>query len=168
MKSRNPVKAQYEAVLAAPFGRIGILLTDDKDKLHGIDLLPEDHPVQAATSLLAHRVAHALNHYFDNPKSNFDLPLAVFGTPYQTKVWHALTAIPLGQTTTYGQLAHLLGSSPRAVGQACGANPLPIIIPCHRVVASNGRGGFMHAASGAPLTYKDWLLDHESGIATSA
>lgn len=165
MKSRSAVP-HYQAVLSAPFGRLGILLTDNQ--VYGIDFLPGKHPLQPASSLLANRVATALNRYFDDPKSRFDLPLAIFGTAYQTQVWQALTAIPVGQTTTYGQLAGLLGSSPRAVGQACGANPLPIIIPCHRVVAANGRGGFMHAASGAPLTYKDWLINHESGIATGA
>lgn len=166
MKSRSAVQSHYQAVLSAPFGSLGILLTDDQ--VYGINFLPGNHPLQAATSLLARRVAAALNRYFDDPKTSFDLPLAIFGTAYQTRVWQALTAIPVGQTTTYGQLARLLGSSPRAVGQACGANPLPIIIPCHRVVAANGRGGFMHAASGAPLTYKDWLINHESGIATGA
>jgi len=166
MKSRCAVQLRYQAVLSAPFVSLGILLSDKQ--VYGIDFLPGNHPVQAASSLLARRVAAAFNHYFDDPKSTFDLPLAIFGTAYQTRVWQALTAIPVGQTTTYGQLARLLGSSPRAVGQACGANPLPIIIPCHRVVAANGHGGFMHAASGAPLTYKDWLIHHESGIATSA
>lgn len=165
MTSRT-IQSHYQAVLPTPFGCIGMVLTDDK--LHGIDFLPADYPLQAPDSPLARRVAAALNHYFDDPGSRFDLPLAIFGTAHQAKLWRALTAIPPGHTTTYGQLARLLDSSPRAVGQACGANPLPIIIPCHRVLAANGRGGFMHAASGAPLTYKDWLLNHESRIAAGA
>lgn len=165
MKSRT-IQSHYQAVLPTPFSCIGIVLTDDK--LHGIDFLPADYPLQAPDSPLARRVAAALDHYFEDPTSSFDLPLAILGTAHQVKVWHALAAIPPGRTTTYGQLARLLGSSPRAVGQACGANPLPIIIPCHRVVAAHGRGGFMHQVSGAPLTYKDWLLNHESRIAADA
>ena len=162
MKS-STIQSHYQAVLPTPFGCVGILLT--QGELRGIDFLPADYPVQAPVTPLARRVTAALNRYFDAPENSFDLPLAIFGTAHQTKVWRALTTIPPGHTTTYGQLARLLGSSPRAVGQACGANRLPIIIPCHRVVAANGPGGFMHATSGAPLTYKDWLLNHESRIA---
>ncbi len=165
MKIRT-IQSPYQAVLPTPFGCAGILLTNDE--LHGIDFLPANYPVQTPATPLARRVAAALNRYFDDPESSFDLPLAILGTAHQTKVWRALTAIPPGHTTTYGQLARLLGSGPRAVGQACGANRLPIIIPCHRVVAANGPGGFMHATNGAPLTYKDWLLNHESRITAGA
>jgi methylated-DNA-[protein]-cysteine S-methyltransferase len=70
-------------------------------------------------------------------------------------------AIPAGQSATYGARAKRLGTAARAVGQACGANPLPILIPCHRVVAAHGLGGFMHSAAGAPLDVKTWLLAHE-------
>jgi methylated-DNA-[protein]-cysteine S-methyltransferase len=83
------------------------------------------------------------------------------GTPFQLRVWHALMAIPAGQPATYGALAKRLGTGARAVGQACGANPLPILIPCHRVVAASGLGGFMHSAAGTPLDVKTWLLAHE-------
>jgi methylated-DNA-[protein]-cysteine S-methyltransferase len=84
------------------------------------------------------------------------------------RVWHALMKIPAGRPTTYGALAQRLGTAPRAVGQACGANPLPILIPCHRVVAAGGLGGFMHAASGAPLDVKTWLLAHEGSAAPAS
>ncbi len=165
MKIRT-IQSHYQAVLPTPFGCIGIVLANEK--LHGIDFLPADYPLQAPDSPLSRRVAAALNHYFDDPGSSFDLPLEILGTAHQVKVWHALIAIRPGHTSTYGQLARLLDSSPRAIGQACGANPLPIIIPCHRVVAANGRGGFMHQVSGAPLTYKNWLLRHESRITAGA
>ena len=92
---------------------------------------------------------------------SFDLPFVPSGTPFQLRVWHALMNIPAGQSTTYGALAKQLGTAARAVGQACGSNPLPILIPCHRVVAAHGLGGFMHASSGAPLDVKSWLLAHE-------
>jgi methylated-DNA-[protein]-cysteine S-methyltransferase len=102
-----------------------------------------------------------LDAYWGNPIHLFELPIAPQGTPFQLRVWHALKNIPAGQPTTYGALAKQLGTAARAVGQACGANPLPIVIPCHRVVAASGLGGFMHASGGAPLDVKTWLLKHE-------
>jgi methylated-DNA-[protein]-cysteine S-methyltransferase len=77
-------------------------------------------------------------------------------------LWEALCEIPCGRTQTYGELARRLGAEPRAVGQACGDNRLPIVIPCHRVVAANGIGGFAHASSGYLLEAKRWLLAHEA------
>ena len=76
------------------------------------------------------------------------------------RVWQAIAAIPLGQTRTYGQLAHQIGSGPRAVANACGANHLTLLIPCHRVVAQNGIGGFMQSTPNG-LVVKKWLLKHE-------
>ena len=80
---------------------------------------------------------------------------------FYRRVYALARRILPGQTRTYGELAQQLGSGPRAIGRACGDNPIPLIIPCHRVVAKNGPGGFMHHASGAPLAIKDWLLRHE-------
>ena len=77
--------------------------------------------------------------YFDGKRTAFDLPLSPAGTPFQQQVWRAMCEIPYGETRTYGDLAQDLGSSARAVGTACGKNPIPIIIPCHRVVGANGR-----------------------------
>jgi methylated-DNA-[protein]-cysteine S-methyltransferase len=77
-------------------------------------------------------------------------------------VWRAIGAIRPGVTRTYGQIAVELGSAPRAVGQACGDNPLPLLIPCHRVVAADGPGGFAHSAAGFHQTVKQWLLAHEA------
>jgi methylated-DNA-[protein]-cysteine S-methyltransferase len=76
-------------------------------------------------------------------------------------VWQALRRIPGGSTQSYGELARQLHTAPRAVGQACGANPIPVIIPCHRVLARNGLGGFMSSAGGDSLAIKRWLLEHE-------
>ena len=83
--------------------------------------------------------------------------------PFQQRVYEVTRAIAPGRTLTYGELATAIGEpgAARAVGQACGANPLPILIPCHRVLAANGLGGFMHASRGAPLDVKTWLLAHE-------
>ena len=156
----------YQAVLTAPFAALGIQIADNK--LHAIHFLTAHHPRLAPTCALSQRVCTALAQYFSDPGYVFDLPINWFGTAHRLKVWHALTRLPVGGATTYGQLAQQLNSSPRAVGQACGANPLPIIVPCHRVVAAHGRGGFMHATSGAPLDYKAWLLSHESRIRQGA
>lgn len=100
--------------------------------------------------------------YLDDPRSRFDLPLALEGTPFRRRVWGAIRAIGPGCTRTYGQIAADLGSAPRAVGQACGDNPLPLVIPCHRVVAADGLGGFAHSGAGFHRTVKRWLLDHEA------
>ena len=84
-------------------------------------------------------------------------------TTHQRRVWEAIQGIPTGETTSYAEIAKQLHSAPRAVGRACGANRLPIIIPCHRVIAKNGGlGGFMNASDGNPLEIKRWLLQHES------
>lgn len=89
------------------------------------------------------RARDQIEAYFDGTLKEFDLPLAPMGTPFQRKVWQALSRIPFGAVRTYGDLARELGTAPRALGGACGRNPLPIIIPCHRVLASNnGLGGY--------------------------
>lgn len=80
-----------------------------------------------------------LGAYFQGRRRQFDLPLRPTGTPFQLRVWEVMRAIPFGSVRTYGALARELGSAPRAVGQACGRNPLPIVIPCHRVVGAGGQ-----------------------------
>lgn len=101
-----------------------------------------------------------LSSYFKNPCHRFQLPFKSTGSVYQKKVWEALTRIPSGQPLTYGELACLLQSSPRAIGQACKRNPLALFVPCHRVIGRNNVGGYMGDA--ACLSYKSALLAHES------
>jgi methylated-DNA-[protein]-cysteine S-methyltransferase len=103
--------------------------------------------------------ADQLQDYFDGQRAEFDLPLAPFGTPFRQRVWAALRAIPAGETRSYGDIARLLGSSARAVGQANSENPIPIIIPCHRVVGSGGLLGGYSGGEG-PET-KRYLLELE-------
>ncbi len=98
--------------------------------------------------------------YLQNPSFSFDIPLSQHGTTFQQRVWQAIAAIPAGQVRTYGQLAREIGSGPRAVANACGANNLPLVVPCHRVVAQNGLGGFMQGKQNG-LLIKQWLLRHE-------
>jgi methylated-DNA-[protein]-cysteine S-methyltransferase len=83
------------------------------------------------------------------------------GTAFQQRVWQAMREIPLGETISYGALAKQLNSSARAVGNACRTNPIPIIIPCHRIVAKHGIGGFSGMIQGTRITMKEWLLRHE-------
>lgn len=114
---------------------------------------------QTETPLLL-RARDQLHAYFDGELTEFDLPVAPAGTPYRRAVWRALQTIPYGATRTYGQVAALAGGSPRSVGTANGANPIPIIIPCHRVLASNGLGGY---SGGDGTDTKRYLLDLETG-----
>ena len=102
-----------------------------------------------------------LEAFIDSPSFRFTVMLSVEGTLHQMAVWRAMQQIPRGETRTYGDMARAIKSAPRAVGQACGKNPVPIIIPCHRVVSSTGLGGFMGAQDGDPIKIKQWLLAHE-------
>lgn len=113
---------------------------------------------QGETSLLR-RAREQLHAYFDGELTEFDLPLHPSGTPYQKRVWQALYAIPYGETRCYLDIARAAGGSPRSVGQANGNNPIPIIIPCHRVLAATHLGGY---SGGEGLVTKRWLLAHES------
>ena len=150
----------YQAKLPVPFGVLGIRC--DEHVLLGIDFLPATEKSQRATSAFAETVCEQLLSYLKNPDAQFTVPLKPRGTPHQQKVWQAMRNIPRGETRSYGELAAELKSGAQAVGQACGANPIPIIIPCHRVVGKSGLGGFMQHASGDPLDIKRWLLTHEA------
>ena len=150
----------FNAVIDAPFGKVGIRL--EGDAVREIVYLPDSIANVAPETPLAKQTAEQIERYFERASAKFDLPLASVGTAFQQRVWQAISDIPPGAVRTYGQLAKQLGSAPRAVGQACGANPIALIIPCHRVVGSGGSlGGFMNAAAGDPITIKRWLLKHE-------
>jgi methylated-DNA-[protein]-cysteine S-methyltransferase len=149
----------YQAKLPVPFGVLGIRCAGDA--LTGIDFLPATAKPLRATSAIAKTVCEQLLRYFEDTDVQFTVPLKPGGTPHQQKVWRAMLSIPRGETRSYGELAAELKSGAQAVGQACGANPIPIIIPCHRVVSKSGLGGFMGHASGNSLDIKRWLLAHE-------
>jgi len=93
-------------------------------------------------SPLLDEAARQLADYFVGKRHQFVLPLAPEGTPFEEDIWAAMQRIPYGQTRSYGELAHDVGSAPRAVGRACGKNPIPIVIPCHRILAKGGLGGY--------------------------
>lgn len=148
-----------QAIFVAPFAALGIRL--ELGRLTGIDFMPPQTQALAPQDPLAQQVCAQLAAYLADPAFVFDLPLGLGGTPFQQRVWQALGGIAPGKTQSYGELAQHLGSAPRAVGQACGANPVPIVVPCHRVVAKHGLGGFMNYSGGEPLAIKRWLLRHE-------
>jgi len=150
----------FDARLPTPFAVLGIRTSGEW--LTGIEYLPRGVATLDPVNRLAARVCRQLERYLDDPEFKFDLPYEFSGTAFQQRVWHAICAIPSGETLTYLDVARQLQSAPRPVGGACGANRIPLVIPCHRVVASHGIGGFMNARGGAPIAIKQWLLRHES------
>lgn len=150
----------YDAVVTAHGFALGIRC-DGADWIEEIEFIAPRCEEKARTPLAA-EAARQLNAWLKDPDFVFSLPLKPSGTPFQRRVWAQIAAIPRGRTRTYGELATALGNAPRAVGQACGANPFPIVVPCHRVVASDGGlGGFARNRGGFLLATKRWLLDHE-------
>jgi methylated-DNA-[protein]-cysteine S-methyltransferase len=150
----------FAAKLETPFAVLG-MCTDGR-ALTRLTYLPLDEPLQAPTDAVADRAARELARYLDDPAYRFSVPLATGGTAFQQRVWQALHTIPPGESRTYGEVARMVRSAARAVGQACGANRIALIIPCHRVVGAMGSlGGFMNAEAGDPIVIKRWLLRHE-------
>jgi methylated-DNA-[protein]-cysteine S-methyltransferase len=154
---------RFDAVVPAPFGAVGV--KTDGEAVTEIVYLPPDTPARSPTNALAARAAEQIERYLEDPRAGFDLPVKVDGTSFRRRVWREISAIPRGETRTYGDLAARLRSVPRAVGQACGDNALPLVIPCHRVVAANGLGGFAHHDAGYLVAAKRWLLAHEGARA---
>ncbi len=142
--------------------RLGV--TMDAQGITQMELLGGDTPLRRGETPLERSVEEQLKRYFQNPHTTVDIPLHPSGTPYQLRIWKALRQIPVGATFRYGELAEKLGSSPRAVAAACRANPLPILIPCHRVVAKEGVGGYMGETNGEAILIKQWLLHHEGAL----
>lgn len=149
----------YQAQLRTPWGLVGIHCAEDF--LSGITFLAPYKKEVLPHDAFVREVCAQLSAYFEDANFQFDLPIKLSGTEHQLKVWQALREIPCGEVQTYGDLAATLYSSPRAVGQACGNNPVPIVIPCHRVVSKAGLGGFMHRVDCGALDIKQWLLAHE-------
>lgn len=149
----------YQAVVAAPGFSLGVRCSDDE--VTGIEFI-EPRPAQAPTNAIAAEAVRQLEAWLADADFVFGLPLQAAGTAFQRRVWQQIADIPAGETRTYGQLAKNLNNAPRAVGQACGANPYPVVVPCHRVVATGGGlGGFNRERGGFLLDVKRWLLTHE-------
>ncbi|MFZ6691664.1 methylated-DNA--[protein]-cysteine S-methyltransferase [Undibacterium sp. SXout20W] len=151
----------FSAILHAPFGAMGIRVEDQQ--LAELVYLPPRFKEKAPLDGVSEQVMEQICAYFDNPDYRFQLPMKPVGTAFQHRVWQAISAVPRGEVATYGQIARHIRSAPRAVGQACGANWYPLVIPCHRVTAAGGLGGFAHHddETGFHLGVKRWLLAHE-------
>lgn len=149
-----------QSTLTTPFGHL--LFTTNGNALTSL-VISASPPLPAPedrSPLITH-IQSELRRWFEKPHSDFSILLNPQGTAFQLRVWHALQHIPLGETRTYRDLATLLGTSARAIGNACRANPIALIIPCHRVVAKNGLGGYNGATSGEKIAIKLALLRHE-------
>ena len=162
LRTDKPLHAipAYAAKLKAPFAVLGIRTA--RGAVTGIEYLPRGERAQSPRDAVAERACRQLERYLGDPQFRFTLPLAPEGSVFRRRVWAALSDIPVGESRTYGELARRLHTAPRAIGGACGANPIALVIPCHRVVGSLGSlGGFMGATAGDPIAIKRWLLAHE-------
>lgn len=153
----------FQARIKTPFADLGIRL--EGNRLAAVEFIraqkervPDDYAARA--------ICQHIRCYLDDPLQNdfLDIPCCYTGTSFQVSVWKALRTIPAGQVLTYGELAERLDTSARAVGNACRKNPIPVVIPCHRVVAASGIGGYAGATHGRLFAIKRWLLQHE-GVA---
>jgi len=153
----------FQAKIPAPFAVLGVRTSGEM--LAGIDYLPSGAATLSPTNRLAERVCRQIERYLDDAEFKFDLPFEFRGTDFQCRVWRTVHRIPSGSTRSYLDIARELHSAPRPVGGACGANRIPLVIPCHRVLANGGIGGFMHARRGPALEVKRWLLRHEGAEA---
>ena len=177
-QTEGQIPDSLETTLDSPFGKL--LLRADDEAITRLTWLMDERSVEASSSRkgtfpgagqganrparqLLDEAISQLEDYFQGRRKDFDLPLAPAGTVFQQRVWHEMAKIPFGETMTYGQLAEKSESVARAVGGACGANPIPIIIPCHRVLGGGGKlGGF---SGGSGPDSKRALLEHE-GVLT--
>lgn len=152
----------FNTIIESPIGKLGIK-TENK-KLAVIHFVSSNTKLSIPKDNFAEKIVAQLQHYFKNPQHRFNLPFDFVGTEFQQQVWQAMCNIPVGNVLSYGQLAKQLKTSPRAVGNACRTNLIPIIIPCHRIVATNHLGGFAGNMKGKMIDIKTWLLKHESAI----
>lgn len=158
--------ASPETRYATPFAVIGIVT--DGAVVSGVRYLPRQTPERAPHDRVAERACREIEHYLADPAYGFDLPYRLQGTPFQRRVWREIEKLFPIKTITYGDLARRIGSAARPVGGACGANPVPLFVPCHRVLAAGGLlGGFMGGKDDFPLSVKRWLLRHEGIINTT-
>ncbi len=168
------MEAVSYSIMQTPVGDLG-LVVGSSGVLMRIDFLAVESSIPHWTDHLAaldlepvhddratETIRRQLQQYFDHQRNDFDLPLDLRGGSFEQSVWQALTSIPYGVTWSYGQVADKLGDSgaSRAVGHANGQNPIPIIIPCHRVIGSDGS----LVGYGGGLAIKEWLLVHEGAL----
>ena len=155
----DPAEPAFQAIISAMAFSLGVWC--DEQEIHRLAFLPPTDEV-APQNALAAEAARQLCAYLADAEYLFVLPLRPAGTPFQRRVWQQIAAIPTHHTRSYGEIAQALHNAPRAVGQACAANPYPVVVPCHRVLAAGGGlGGFARQTDGFLLNVKRWLLAHE-------
>ncbi len=159
IRGRMSSSRKFQFVLDSPVGPLGV--NTSNGRVYEMEYLDRRSRSFDSEDLFAVEVRRQLQRYFQNSSADFKLPLDLVGTDFQKRVWKALVRIKRGSVRTYGDIAHELNTSPRAVGNACRANPVPLIIPCHRVVSASGIGGFSGKTSGRRIDIKRWLLAHE-------
>lgn len=148
-------------IIKTPFGAVKVEM--DGEMLCRVVLLAQIEPSDVQDASEAEKkLVNKVHEYCQDPRTAWTVKTQEEGTEFQKRVWAAIREIPFGETKTYQQLAEQLGSSPRAVGTACGKNPLPLLTPCHRVVSKSGLGGFSGQTEGAMLRIKEWLLANEA------
>jgi methylated-DNA-[protein]-cysteine S-methyltransferase len=154
-----------QALLASPIPEIPfIAIYSEGGALSAIDFVPYPIPVTQWVDPVAAQAEALLVRYFSDATAFIPPLQPAHGTPFQRRVWQLLQQIPAGETWRYGELASQLGSSAQAVAGACRANPLTILIPCHRVVAATGLGGYLGQVGGELLEIKRWLLHYERHV----
>ena len=157
------MSAVLEVVIPSPIGALRLRAEDDA--LVGVEFLGAA-PEASARAHASHRILaearRQLAEYFAGDRTGFDLPLRGHGTPFQERVWAALARIPFGRTRSYREIAVEIGrrDAVRAVGAANGRNPLPIVVPCHRVIGADGS----LTGYGGGMAIKTWLLRHEQAV----
>jgi len=150
----------YTLIIKLPFGVVGV--REENNVLKSLEFLPDTTKEKKAVTKLAASVTSQLQAYLSDPLAFiFELPVKKQGTAFQQKVWHALEKIPAGKVMTYGELAKQLNTGARAVGNACRHNPVPLLVPCHRIVSGKGLGGFAGDRHAGWTRIKRWLLAHE-------
>ena len=150
----------HSALIPSPIGPLYVEERDGRLTRLYTDGHPAYTPADPPTSGILRTVQRQLDEYFQGTRTAFDLPIEEHGTPFERRVWARLREIPYGETATYGEIARELDSSPRAVGRANGRNQISIIVPCHRVIGTNG--SLTGYAGGIPT--KHTLLQHEQGL----
>lgn len=148
--------ARDTAAFATPIGRVEVV--GDETYLHAIRIGPQGGPTGHGTADTVRQAREQIERWLAGECTGFDLPLAPAMTARGAALRDGIVAVGYGETASYGALARLLASSPRAIGQACARNPFPLVVPCHRVLAGERLGAY--SAGDGPST-KQWLLDHE-------
>jgi methylated-DNA-[protein]-cysteine S-methyltransferase len=149
----------YQAIIETPIGKLGI--QSNEAYLYRIDFLPKTAPLKSADTFAAQLTCEQLLNYFQNPFWVFELPCELSITPFQRRILDELCLIPPGKTLSYSDIAKKARTGPRPVGMVCRTNPIPIVIPCHRVTAKHHIGGYGGTVDGPAIAMKKWLLQHE-------